>query len=125
MELEFNGKFENLLKVQEGYEASIYGHGIGYKTPPVGEDYYWVFRVKLSPKQAIIAFPKFNTFGVGFQKETEMGWNTNSPYYLDAEKIYNHIKENNRNIKKSDCIEAIRMIQAACKNFDSEGYHGN
>ena len=81
-------------------------------TPAIKPD-YWVLRVKVSKKQSIVAFPKFGTIGVGFAHETD--WNTNLPYSVAAEKIYNHIRHNkgDKNIKKADCIRAIEAIQEA------------
>lgn len=83
-------------------------------TPPIGEE-YWMFRVKLSPKQAIIGFPKFGTIGVGFSKETD--WNTNLPYTSEAEAIFSHIKHNkgSRKIEDVDCLAAIRLVQEAAR----------
>jgi hypothetical protein len=83
-------------------------------TPPVGEEGYWYYRVALSEKQAIIAFPKFGTIGIGFEKE-EYDWNTNLPYQCSVEEIFQHIRKNkgDKNISDADCIEAIRMIQSA------------
>jgi hypothetical protein len=60
-------------------------------TPPIIED-YWSYRVILSDKQAIIAFPKFRTIGIGFAVEDD--WNTNLPYTQDAEHILEHIAHN-------------------------------
>ena len=82
-------------------------------TPPIGEE-YWLYRVPLSEKQAIIAFPKFGTIGIGFQKEEE-DWNTNLPYSCTAEEIFNHISPNKGSeaISDEDCILAIRLIQSA------------
>lgn len=80
-------------------------------TPAIGED-YWLARVAVSDKQAIIAFPKFFTIGIGFQHEED--WNTNLPYSSSAEKIYSHIAHNkgDDNIPDERCVEAIRMLQA-------------
>jgi hypothetical protein len=88
-------------------------------TPPIDEE-YWLFRVKLSPKQAIVGFPKFCTIGVGFAKERD--WNTNLPFTSDAERIFNHIKHNkgSQKIADADCITAIRMVQEAAKQFMAE-----
>jgi hypothetical protein len=82
-------------------------------TPAIGED-FWQYRVRLNKKgQAIVGFPKFTLIGIGFAKETD--WNTNLPSSCETEHIYNHIKHNkgDKNIKRADCIEAIKMIQAA------------
>jgi hypothetical protein len=85
-------------------------------TPPLDED-YWLFRVKLHEDQAIVAFPKFSTFGVGFAQEDD--WNTNLPYQCDAQQIYDHIKHNKKydEITDEQCIEAIRLIQDAATTF--------
>jgi hypothetical protein len=81
-------------------------------TPPIDEN-YWSYRVMLSDKQAIVAFPKFFTIGIGFAQEED--WNTNLPYTCDTEEIYEHIEHNkgDDSISREDCIEAIRMVQAA------------
>lgn len=81
-------------------------------TPPISED-YWTYRVQLSPKQAVVGFPKFSTIGIGFAVEED--WNTNLPYTSSAEEIYEHIKHNkgDRAITKAACLDAIRRIQEA------------
>jgi hypothetical protein len=83
-------------------------------TPALGED-YWSWRVMLSPRQAIVGFPKFMTVGIGFAVETD--WNTNLPYTCDAEEIFEHIRHNkgDESIPDADCREAIRMVQAAAR----------
>lgn len=86
-------------------------------TPPVGEN-YWLFRVKVSKKQAIVGFPKFGTVGIGFAKETD--WNTNLPYQCTTDEIYNHIKHNLGKGNFSNSIhtrikQAIAMVQDAAK----------
>ena len=103
--LEVNSKFERAKDVFETSGETL------MITPPLDEE-YWIFRVKLAKKQAIVAFPKFGTIGCGFAQERD--WNTNLPILCDAEKIYNHIKHNKRHtsISKEDCLAAIRMIQA-------------
>jgi len=84
-------------------------------TPAIDED-YWAYRVKLSETQAIVAFPKFSTIGVGFAREED--WNTNLPWTCDANEIYGHIKHNKGDdaIRDEDCLEAIRMIQEAVRD---------
>jgi hypothetical protein len=84
-------------------------------TPPIGED-YWVFRVAVSDKQAILGFPKFGTIGIGFAKE-EADWNTNLPWSCEAEEILSHIKENKGDdtIPDERCLAAIRLVQGAAK----------
>jgi len=85
-------------------------------TPPIDED-YWALRVPLTDKQAVVAFPKFCTMGIGFQHEED--WNTNLPFQTDAEAIYKHIEHNkgDKTITKKQVIQAIKMLQAACKNM--------
>jgi len=87
-------------------------------TPPITED-YWLFKVKLSPKQAIVCFPKFGTIGIGFQKEAD--WNTNLPYTSGTDEIYNHIKHNkgSKKITDGDCLKAIGMLQSVCAELKS------
>jgi len=79
-------------------------------TPPINED-YWTLRVQVSPKQAVVGFPKFTTIGIGFQHEKD--WNTNLPFCCNTMQIYNHISHNRAGADKTRCIEAIRMIQQA------------
>ena len=92
---------------------SLQGSGI-MLTPAINEA-YWQFRVKLSETQAIVAFPKFNTFGIGFQNEED--WNTNLPYTVNTYEIYDHIRHNKQDesIKTNDCIAAIQIVQNAVK----------
>ena len=81
-------------------------------SPPLGED-YWLYRVRLSDRQAIVGFPKYTTIGVGFAVEDD--WNTNLPYRQPAEDIYDHIKHNKGDdgIADADCLAAIRPVQEA------------
>lgn len=100
-------------------------------TPPIKPD-YWTFRIQLHPRQALVAFPKFGGYGIGFQYETD--WNTNLPYngkVLDHHKakygddyvsyLFNHIKHNKRYkaISNEKCKEAIQMLIEACKKLVS------
>lgn len=96
-------------KDQENKTAEI---GAALLTPPIDED-YWAYRVRLTDTQAIVAFPKFFTVGIGFAREED--WNTNLPYTCDAEEIFQHIEHNKGDdaISDEDCIAAIRMIQGA------------
>jgi hypothetical protein len=82
-------------------------------TPHIDED-FWLFRVPVSENQAVVAFPKFMTIGLGFQHE-EASWNTNLPYSCGAEEIFRHIQRNRGDdtIPDERCIEAIRLIQNA------------
>lgn len=81
-------------------------------TPPIDED-FWLMRVPLSDKQAIVCFPKFGIIGCGFQKEED--WNTNLPLSCEAEQIFRHISHNkgDDSIADADCIAAIRLLQDA------------
>lgn len=105
LELQINGR---ALRDQS---RALEPHGI-LITPPICES-FWLYRVAVSNKQAIVGFPKFGTIGVGFQVEED--WNTNLPATCDAKRIYNHIACNKGDdaIPRERCIEAIRMIQAA------------
>ena len=87
-------------------------------TPPIDED-FWMMRVKLSEKQAIVCFPKFGTIGIGFQKEED--WNTNLPHTCNAREIFDHISHNKADdsISDEDCINAIQMLQGAIRDFDA------
>jgi hypothetical protein len=116
MNLEFN---KNLIKLDEEYSKSLMAGGAIMCTPPIDKD-YWLFRVAVSEKQAIVCFPKFGTFGIGFQVEED--WNTNLPYTCNSREIYNHIKHNkgDESITDADCLEAIRMIKQACGKFNPE-----
>jgi hypothetical protein len=82
-------------------------------TPSIGEN-YWCYRVRLSDKQAVVGFPKFSTIGIGFAVE-KADWNTNLPYHVPVEKLFQHIKHNkgSRRIKDADVRTAIEMIQTA------------
>lgn len=105
LELQINSKAIN------DTSRSLEGTGIVI-TPPIDED-FWLYRVPVSEKQAIVGFPKFGTIGVGFQVEDD--WNTNLPSGTTAIEIYDHIKHNkgDKRIRREKCIEAIMMIQNA------------
>jgi len=106
LELEFRNKFKPKQPVFKIGENSV------IMTPKIDED-FWVFRVKLIKDQALVAFPKFRTLGIGFALESD--WNTNLPYDCEPEEIYKHIRCNRRydGIKKSDCIKAIKILKKA------------
>jgi hypothetical protein len=80
-------------------------------TPPLNSE-FWSYRVRLFEDQAIIAFPKFMTIGIGFAVE-EVDWNTNLPWTSEAEDIWEHIKVNkkHRYINKVLGVRAIKLIQ--------------
>lgn len=105
LQMQMNSKFK------EADTSIKSGKSVIMITPPLDED-YWLFRVPLSDKQAIVGFPKFGTIGIGFQHE-DYDWNTNFPYQCDALEIFNHIKDNkgDETIPDEDCIKAIQMIQ--------------
>ena len=93
-------------------------------TPPLDED-YWVLRVSLSSKQAIVAFPKFGTYGVGFQLEDD--WNTNLPYTCKVATISKHIQHNKQDesISEDDFKQAISMIRQYLYLMNGEEYPGD
>jgi hypothetical protein len=88
------------------------GERVVVLTPPIDEN-YWLYRVRLSDRQAIVGFPKFSTVGVGFAQEED--WNTNLPYMCTAEEIFKHILHNkgDASIDDADVMLAIRMVQQA------------
>lgn len=103
------------LKVEiRGQEDKTLHAGPAMVTPLIDED-YWAYRVRLTDMQAIVAFPKFFTIGVGFAQEED--WNTNLPYTCDTDKIWQHIRHNKADdgISDEDCVAAIRLIQDAIK----------
>lgn len=105
--------------LQRSKDTFVAGKMLVMVTPDINED-YWMFRVKLSSKQAIVGFPKFSSIGIGFSKEID--WNTNLPSNCEAEYIFNHIKVNkgSKLIKDEDCIRAIEMIQEAVKKYKKQ-----
>lgn len=113
--VEFNTRF------QRADDTFVIGKAVAMITPPVGQD-YWLFRVKLFKDQAIIAFPKFSTIGIGFAIE-DKNWNTNLPYSLYPEQIYDHIRVNKKydEISKEDCIQAIKLVIKHSKAFEKGG----
>ena len=116
MKLEINSSF---IKANDIFQSPD-GKQILAVTPPLDEN-YWIMRVPLSKKQAIVCFPKFFTIGIGFQVE-EDDWNSNLPWQRDAEYIFNHIKSNkgDKSISDKDCIEAIKMLQSAIKDYQGK-----
>jgi len=103
-------------------KTPVFGDGAGgtaMLTPLIDEG-YWLFRVRVSDKQAIVGFPKFFTIGIGFAVEED--WNTNFPYTCTAEEIYDHIEHNKADdsISRERCIEAIEMVRAAAAEYQAE-----
>lgn len=92
-------------------DTSVVAPGI-MMTPALGED-YWLWRVRLTEKQAIVGFPKFTMIGIGFVEEED--WNTNLPSSCTAEEIWNHIAHNagDPEITKEAGIAAIQLIKDA------------
>jgi len=95
------------------------GDAVLLVTPPIDTN-YWLLRVKVSEHQAIVAFPKFFTIGIGFQVEED--WNTNLPYTCPAEEIFRHIAHNKGDdqISDADCIAAIELVQAEVRRISGE-----
>ena len=110
--IEVNQASEEIQRAGDKSSLSLPNGNTVSITPPVGED-FWLLRVRVSKNQAIVAFPKFGTIGIGFSKEED--WNTNLPYQCSGHKIWNHIKHNKgRGPKDADCIAAIAMLQSEC-----------
>ncbi|MHA1169842.1 MAG: hypothetical protein ACTSRU_18595 [Candidatus Hodarchaeales archaeon] len=106
LELEFRNEFK---KKQDTFQV---GNTTIMMTPPLDED-YWVFRIVLHKEQALVAFPKFGTLGIGFAEEED--WNTNFPYTSDAKDTAKHIWKNRKypEITKKILIEAIEVLRKA------------
>lgn len=106
MQIEINPSFTDKQPVLSDGKTTL------LLTPPINGD-YWLLRVPLSANQAIVAFPKFMTIGVGFQQEEN--WNTNLPYSQPAERIFEHISHNKADdaITDAECVAAIQLIQEA------------
>ena len=103
LQLEYRPQEDQSAEIDLGPEC------VAVVTPPIDED-YWLLRVKLSDKQAIVGFPKFFTIGVGFAQEED--WNTNLPYRCLPDRIFEHIKHNkgDDSIDDADCLKAIQMV---------------
>jgi hypothetical protein len=110
LELEFRNEFK---KADDGFQV---GKMKIVMTPPLNED-YWVFRVKLHADQAVVAFPKFGTLGIGFAIEDD--WNTNLPYQCTTTEILEHIWHNHKydEITKPMLRKAIDILQRASKYY--------
>lgn len=105
------------IEAQEGMiDKTIQLGGGMIMTPPINEG-YWLFRVPVSDKQAVVAFPKFGTIGIGFQHEED--WNCNLPYSCGTDEIFNHIADNkgDESIPDERCKDAIRLLQEAATNY--------
>ena len=112
-----------VVEYKKGFEPSKdvikIGRVVVMMTPAINED-YWIMRVKVYRNQAIVAFPKFGLIGVGFAQESD--WNTNLPYQTPADHLYRHIEVNKKYkaLTKERCLEAIKMLQCACANYEKE-----
>lgn len=100
------------MKLQLEARASLADPSEGSRvmvTPPITED-YWLARVQVGGGQALVAFPKFGTIGIGFAQEED--WNTNLPYTSPAAGIWNHIKHNRgaATATEAECLQAISML---------------
>lgn len=93
----------------------------GMVTPNITED-YWMMRVPVSRKQAVVCFEKFGTIGIGFQVE-DADWNTNDSWIFDAEEIYDHIKVNKgqKHITRQKCVSAIKLLQGCIAAYLEKG----
>jgi hypothetical protein len=80
--------------------------------PPVEPD-YWSYRVRLTPAQSVLGFPKFGTIGIGFAQEVD--WNTNLPFTCETDAIVKHIAHNrgDESITRADIAKAVSLIQHA------------
>lgn len=108
------------LEVRKGALAEpVIAGGRFLITPPLDED-FWLLRVRLTPTQSVVAFPKFTTIGIGFAREED--WNTNLPWACGAEEIYNHIAHNkgDKRLSRARCVAAITLLQQfiRAKDFD-------
>lgn len=100
----------NSATVRDNPPLTTQNGGCVMVTPPIDDD-YWLFRVPVSERQALVAFPKFGTIGIGFHHEED--WNTNLPYSSDAAAIFEHIEHNRGDpaITRETCIAAIEMLR--------------
>ena len=113
-------KWEPILEVRKGSLAEpIVAGGRILITPPLDED-FWLLRVRVSKKQAVVAFPKFMTLGIGFARETD--WNTNLPWTCDTAAIFAHIKHNRgEKIPDARCLAAIELLQRTIREKNLDG----
>lgn len=119
--IEINSKFVDKQPVVKGEAKPGKPTPVILTTPPVDQD-YWLFRVPVSNKQAIVGFPKFLTIGIGFQVEAA-DWNTNLPYTIDAKQIFDHIRANKGDDSIPDelCLKAIELVQDAAQQLKAHG----
>jgi hypothetical protein len=105
LQIEIN---KNVVKDGNNFSA---GNGNLVMVTPAIDESYWLLRVPVSDKQAVVCFPKFFTIGCGFQHEED--WNTNLPIGCPTDEIFNHIKCNkgDKRISNDDCRKAIDMLR--------------
>ncbi len=119
LQIEMNNNFD----FSRYTESLVVIDGIGVMITPPIDDSYWMMRVPVSKKQAIVCFPKFGSIGIGFRVEGE-DWNVNMPSSCETQYIYDHIKVNKgqRSITRATCIAAIDMLQVAIAQLmDTDG----
>lgn len=119
LKLEFNDNYISNNQ-KEGIIGVVGNSNVAITPFAIGREDYWIFKVQLTENQALIAFPKFFTYGIGFMNETD--WNTNLPYICEAEEIYSHIEHNkgDEEISQEDCITAIKLLKKACEELNKE-----
>ena len=83
------------------------------KMPVVGkdlsEDAPMMF-VRVANGQQIIVFPKFGTWGIGFENADD--GNTNLPWETEAAEILDHIRSSSSvPIDDAECLAAIELLQ--------------
>lgn len=103
----------NALVVERRGQTDFTLRAGGMQMTPLIDENYWAYRVRLSDEQAVVAFPKFGTIGIGFAKEED--WNTNFPHSCSAAETAAHIMHNKGDDSIPDEVvrEAIQMIKDA------------
>jgi hypothetical protein len=79
-------------KPEDDRTTLLSNRAVGIALAPAVDESYWAYRVKLNDRQAVLAFPKFGTIGIGFAVEDD--WNTNLPYTCETIDIVSHIWHN-------------------------------
>lgn len=84
-------------------------------TAPLGSD-CWLFRVTLEKKLVLAAVPQFG--GVNICLQAKDAGDCNMPYESDAAKILRAFRARvKKSVADGRCLEAIRMLQAAVKEW--------
>jgi hypothetical protein len=105
------------LEVREQEDTTgIFGNAV-LVTADIHEDYYWMFRVRLTDTQAVVGFPKFGTIGIGFAEETKP--NVNLPYRSGTASIVAHIlcNKGDDTITDADVTQAVELVVQAAKLY--------